>query len=1253
MKNSRNQIFSRILVSFCFILFFHFNSTSQTVSVNRYSRRISSQLEKWENIFTNWHHVGKISIDSVSVVEDESNIRLFFSRPLSYLPMREETLAKLDNSIRQTLRRRFRNYSLEFYADGKLLQDLIPNAYRMKDDLDKSRIPDVRPAQIPIVQRATNEYYNSGLSLNNIALWPSHGWYYEAKLDRWEWQRARLFSTVEELFTRSFVLPYLVPMLENSGANVFLPVERDTQTHEVIVDNDRSTPGAVLILPDGIESAILNNGFLLKDTLFPVENPFEMGTSLQFHATKGSEETVAYLPRLPVGDYAVYVSWQPGENRSSRVKYTVHHLSGKTDFFVNQTIGGGTWIYLGTFRFSDEKVEGKEQGVYISLDGQPGETISADAVKFGGGMGNVARRPAETLLPNQWSLNENRPPVQEIAPDNHSEFGWKTSCRPRYMEGARYYLQYAGFPDTLVYNLNNDKNDYNDDYMSRGEWVNYLMGDPNGPQKNRNVAGLGIPIDLAFAFHTDAGITPGDSVIGTLAIYSTWSDQGKFPNGQSRMGNRDLSDLVQTQIVDDIRALYNPKWMRRGLWDRQYSEAWRPNVPTMLLELLSHQNLADMRYGLDPRFRFSVSRSIYKGMLRFLAFQEGRDYVVQPLPPDHFAIIPIGDDELKLSWRPVSDSLEPSAKPSEYRVYIEKNGRGFSERTTTSDTVITMKIEDKTMTYKFRVAALNDGGESFPSEVLSAYLGGTKGTGLVVNAFDRVSGPSWMDNGGKAGIEWWDDQGVANKTDLVFTGNQYNFNRSDPWLDDDNPGWGSSYADAELSPVLGNSFDFTAIHGGGMFGKNQYSWVSVSDEVFSQPDFDVSQFVAVNVILGEEKTTPSFHPDGNPDFEIYFPGFMKKIKQIAAGGGNILISGAYPGTDFAITKDTVAARFAREVLHFNWRTNHATNSGSFFSTDYGKPWFNVDGKFNQSPHPLFYTVEAPDGIEPAGEGAFTFLRYSDNNVSAGVAFTGNYKSVVIGFPLETMVSDDEREKLFAQIMNFFTHNSVNDVVDPYGATIRKDAARQKVYLIFSADEYGEGANHILNVLESNDIEGSFFLTGNFLRNPEFKSITQRIIDEGHYLGPHSDKHLLYVPWDNRDSLLVTRDEFDADLENNILEILQLGLSRRDIGFYLAPYEWYNRPIVEWTNEQGLEMINFTPGIGTNADFTTPDMANYRSSQELLNRLWRFESSDPNGLNGAIMLIHLGTHPDRTDKFYQYLEQLINQLKEKGYSFGRF
>ncbi len=225
--------------------------------------------------------------------------------------------------------------------------------------------------------------------------------------------------------------------------------------------------------------------------------------------------------------------------------------------------------------------------------------------------------------------------------------------------------------------------------------------------------------------------------------------------------------------------------------------------------------------------------------------------------------------------------------------------------------------------------------------------------------------------------------------------------------------------------------------------------------------------------------------------------------------------------------------------------------------------------------------------------------------------------------------------------------------DRHGAVIRNDTTRKVVYLIFSADEFGEGAHIILETLENKSVKGSFFLTGNFLRNPEFQAVVQRMKAGCHAIGPHSDRHLLYNSWEKRDSLLVSEKEFRKDLNANLTELRKTGAGKRNVKFFLAPYEWYNREIAEWSRETGLTLINFTPGTGTNADYTTPGMAGYKSSDVLWDYLLRFEERNRLGLNGAIVLVHLGTHPDRTDKFYNRLGDLIDELRRRGYGFGRF
>lgn len=189
-------------------------------------------------------------------------------------------------------------------------------------------------------------------------------------------------------------------------------------------------------------------------------------------------------------------------------------------------------------------------------------------------------------------------------------------------------------------------------------------------------------------------------------------------------------------------------------------------------------------------------------------------------------------------------------------------------------------------------------------------------------------------------------------------------------------------------------------------------------------------------------------------------------------------------------------------------------------------------------------------------------------------------------------------------------------------------------------------------MHNHDVKGSFFLTGNFYSNPEFKSIIRDLKKEGHYLGGHSDKHLLYADWAKRDSLLVTRQQFANDLKNNYKRMAGFGIKKSDAPYFLPPYEWYNSTIAGWTKDLGLTLVNFSPGTRSTADYTYPGMASYRTSDEIYKSIIDYEAKDPNGLNGFILLVHIGTDPRRTDKFYNKLDSLIIELKNKGYQFVR-
>lgn len=239
---------------------------------------------------------------------------------------------------------------------------------------------------------------------------------------------------------------------------------------------------------------------------------------------------------------------------------------------------------------------------------------------------------------------------------------------------------------------------------------------------------------------------------------------------------------------------------------------------------------------------------------------------------------------VKLSWKPVEDPLEPSAIPGGYKVYRRSGNLGWNQGVEVSGTSCSLPLTPRDAPSDFRITALNSGGESFPGEVLSAgFVENAKGTVLIINAFDRVSAPAIFDTPEKAGVEWWHDRGVPWIAETIAAGDQYDFNRKNPWTDDDNPGWGSSSNEMEDLCIPGNSFDFSRIHGRA-FNKAGYNFVSVSDEVFSDDNFDVSGYAAIDILLGEEKSTPSLKDPSKKDFSIYTPGLMRKISQVAAGG---------------------------------------------------------------------------------------------------------------------------------------------------------------------------------------------------------------------------------------------------------------------------------------------------------------------------------------------------------------------------------
>lgn len=1025
------------------------SSDSLTLSVN--------------NAVLNWIpsnlNPGGLRVNLVKPDEKSRTIQVKLNDNFTYLPVTNDFINDLQSTVRKSLPDSLHNYRPNLMVGSKSLSYYISK-------IDK--LPAQYRKNIPFVRELHPDgIYSKGMQGDILAMWHSHGRYY--KNGSWQWQRPMLFETVEDVYTMSYVLPYIVPMIENAGGYVMLPRERDVNPNEVIVDNDLNDGGAIYSQPYYRETNGQQrwtngelDGFIYDLEHFrDTENPFEIGTYRQVNTIKaGAESIAAWYADIPKdGEYAVYVSYKSLSNSTTDAHYTVHYSGGTKDFLVNQTMGGGTWIYLGTFPLRKGY---SDQVPVVSLtnksDAGAGKVLTADAVKIGGGMGNIERSPRradinydpstpesgytdtatevsdnddgddddeedeadtdedEDDLPDntgEESVDEEEPQSvtkQEAAPKRGVAPVFRTSGLPRFLEGARYWLHWAGIPEE-VYSPYHGRDDYKDDYTGRALWVNYLAG---GSRVLPDEPGLKIPVDAAFALHSDAGRRSDDSTVGTLGIYYT---QGgiNYEDGTPRINSRMLTDYVMRQITSDIRKTYNSSWTRRSMWDKSYVEARVPEVPTTLIELLSHQNFGDMQYGLDPGFRFLVSRAIYKGIARFMAERKDREVVIQPLPVHDFAITRVGKGHFKLQWKPTTDPLEPTASPKKYVIYGRNgNQMGFHKIDVTSSTHFNVKVKDNQI-YSFRIVAVNDGGKSFPSETLSCReaQNGSKPV-LIVNGFTRVSAPGVINEGGRAGFDSENDFGVPYIRDISFAGHQRNFSRGSSEL-------GRSDSNYITTVIAGNTFDYPFIHGAAIANAG-YGFVSCSVGALEAGEVNLKDYDVVDLILGKQKESRVGSGQSGWKYKAIPESLQKKLRHFTSHGGDLLVTGEYVVSDLYSTRSSRADQdFATQILGVTLGDSEKVRNPRFMASSqgqqegFGRRSYAYCNTLNED----MYIVESPDMLQPIGEGEVIF-DFDGNNGAAGVQrVDGKSHTIVLSIPFESITGEQQRNMLMKDILNSF------------------------------------------------------------------------------------------------------------------------------------------------------------------------------------------------------------------------------------------
>lgn len=808
-----------------------------------------------------------------------------------------------------------------------------------------------------------------GLQGRHFSIWASHGKYYDRRVG-WRWQRPYLFCTTEDLFTQSIVIPYLLPMLERAGAIVVSPRERDWQKNEIIVDNDTPKNFYSEVNKKYSWDYTKGPGFAFHLGYYKdLENPFIAGTARQIKTTsrKRQQSTISYQPYFKdAGLYAVYVSYKTVEKSIDDAEYIVYHKGQETHFNVNQRMGGSTWVYLGTFDF-DKGHNMYNRVILTNYSKCRKGIVTADAVRFGGGMGNIER-------------------------------GNTVSGLPRSFEGARYYTQWAGAPEDVV-SRSGEKNDYTDDINSRSLFTNWLAG---GSVYIPNTKGKKVPIQLSLAVHSDAGVRADGKNVGTLTICTTNYGPLTLGTGISRYTSYNLATQLLLGVKRDLKGSLDIDWNLRGIKDENYSETRRPMVPSAIIETLSHQNFNDMRLGHDPIFKFTIARSIYKSLLRFISQQTQTKYVVQPLAPNRFRIEFKKKNLIVLKWDPTVDLLEPTSTPTSYNIYTAAGTSGYDNGINVKRNHYEIKIEPN-INYYFRITACNKGGESFPTEELSAcYSGESKKTILIINGFHRLSSPKVINTQTEQGFELDKDPGVQYNVTTEWSGKQLNFDRTQ-YGKEGETALGYSDNSLEGQYLVGNKFDNVRTHAEAITSSGQYNIVSCSVDAIEKSLVKMDNYALIDLLLGLEKD------DGYS--LIYYKTFkqslMGKLTDYLRKNGRLFVSGAYIASDMLKIDEinwlatNLKIRYAGHLLNYNQGINGL------------KRHFDAYFTLNTKHYGAYY----PDIISPIGK-SFSAIRYDDNSC-VGVAYEGkDNRTFVMSLPFECIKDACDRTKLMGGILRF-------------------------------------------------------------------------------------------------------------------------------------------------------------------------------------------------------------------------------------------
>jgi N-acetylmuramoyl-L-alanine amidase len=734
----------------------------------------------------------------------------------------------------------------------------------------------------------------------------------------WITQRTNNHGIVEDLLSAEAVDQYLAEYLRRMGAYVVTIRESDLQTEKVIVDDADAVATGVTFTGSTDVGYGGFSGALTGET-----NPFATGTARQLvtHAEPTGELT--YAAAIPKdGFYAVYVSYRQGMSKAPDAHFVVRHAAGESHFRVDQRRHGSTWVRLGRYYFA---AGGQAEVAVMDDSSAAGTVVSVDAVRFGGGMAVHDR-------------------------------GGGTSPRPQWEMAGRYNAQLSGAPAAVWHMYTNDQQS---DAVSRPRFSAWDHEDGEDA--------------IYLAWHTNAP-SPGR---GTESYtYGSSPPPGPLSNFSGTPGSIALQAAVHGELVDDLKALWDPTWRDRGMFTAYFAEV-NPNhndeMPATLVEIGFHDTAAEAAAMAQPRFRKIATRALAHGIARYFAGADSRTLVLPPETPIRVVFRGHNDGTATLSWLPGVHDAGSGDPATAYRVYLSTDGHAFEGEQ------LQLTGLEPGQTVFAQVTATNAGGESFPGPVVGVRLPVREQVPmLVVQGFDSLEPEQLVPMDLSA-------HGLGTVKRMIL-------------------------------PRM-NDFSYVARHGRAIASQDVAFDTATADAIDGD-DVDLAAYAAVDWLTGRQ-IGPLFTAAARTQLAAY-----------AASGGRLLVS----GTDVAArlsAGDAADQAFLTGTLH---ATLVADDAAAILVTAGDAPFAELAPFLLTDQSGLIYDLVRPDRLG-AGSGASAVLAYDPaGQGAAAVAFgdEAGARGVVLGFPFESVAGDDARAEVMGRIVDFLGVARVEppDPIDP-------------------------------------------------------------------------------------------------------------------------------------------------------------------------------------------------------------------------------